>query len=126
MKVARIDRSKQIDTVLAGLTAQRGVTAAAIVDSDGFVIQVRKDFEIDSDALGAGVQVVFASAARAAQQAGQGSSDLVLCENHDGLIMLVPLSNEFVLAVLADKTAMLGALRYEARMSIPDLNSIFS
>ena len=104
MSIAKQDRSKQVDQVLAGLAAQRGVTAAAIVDSDGFVVHVRRDFEIDTDALGAGVQVVFSSAARAAKQAAQGTTSLVLTENTEGLVMLVPLASGFVLALLADKT----------------------
>ena len=91
MEMSRAERGKLTDQILAGLTALRGVTAAAIVDADGFVIRVRRDFEIDTDALGAGVQVVFSSAARAAQQADQGNTNLILAENQEGLILLVPL-----------------------------------
>lgn len=125
MALSTTDRSKQVDGVLASLTANRGVTAAAIIDMDGFVVQIRRDFEIDTDALGAGVQVVFSAASRAAEQSGQGSSDFVLVENIQGITMLVPLSNGFVLAIIADKSAMLGALRYEARASVVKLNQMF-
>ncbi|MEQ1504085.1 MAG: roadblock/LC7 domain-containing protein [Myxococcota bacterium] len=120
-----VDRTKQVDGVLSGLTALRGVTAAGVIDNDGFVIQIRRDFEIDTDALGAGVQVAFGAASKAAEQSNLGSSSLVLIENEHGLIMLVPLANDFVLAIIADRSAMLGALRYEARMCVPELNQLF-
>lgn len=120
-----VDRTRQVDAVLSSLTALRGVTAAGVIDNDGFVVQIRRDFEIDTDALGAGVQVAFGAASKASDQSNLGHTNLVLIENELGLILLVPLANDFVLAVLADRSAMLGALRYEARMCVPELNQLF-
>jgi hypothetical protein len=120
-----IDRTKQVDAVLVGLTALRGVTAAGVIDNDGFVVQIRRDFDIDTDAFGASVQVAYGAASKAAEQADLGGSSLVLIETDLGLIMLVPLANAFVLAIIADESAMLGALRYEARQCVPELNLLF-
>ncbi|MEQ1569302.1 MAG: roadblock/LC7 domain-containing protein [Myxococcota bacterium] len=120
-----VDRAKSVDAVLSSLTALRGVTAAGVIDNDGFVVQIRRDFEIDTDALGAGVQVAFGAAAKAVEQSNLGTSSLVLIESDLGLIMLVPLANEFVLAIIADRSTMLGALRYEARQVVPELNQLF-
>jgi uncharacterized protein len=120
-----VDRTRQVDVVLSSLTALRGVTAAGVIDNDGFVVQIRRDFDIDTDALGAGVQVAYGAAAKAAEQSNLGGSSLVLIENELGLIMLVPLANDFVLAIIADRSAMLGALRYEARQCVPELNQLF-
>jgi predicted regulator of Ras-like GTPase activity (Roadblock/LC7/MglB family) len=122
----RTDRSRQIERVLSGLTSLRGVIAAAIVDSDGFVTHVRRDFEINTDALGAAAQIVFGAARRAAEHVKQGHASLVVSENKDGLVLLAPLVNDFVLAVVADPSAMLGATRFELKEAIPQLNQLFA
>lgn len=119
------ERSSQIDRVLANLTSLRGVTAAAIVDSDGFVTHVRRDFEIDTDALGAAIQIVYGAARRASEHVQQGGAKLVLSENNDGLVLLAPLTKGFLLALVADSSAMLGAVRFELKETIPHLNQLF-
>src|SRR4051794_5033961 len=86
-------RSDQIDKILAGLTSLRGVMAAAVVDPDGFVSHVRRDFEINTDALGAAVQIGFGAATRAAQHVAQGATKLVVIENKDGMVLLAPLKS---------------------------------
>lgn len=125
MSLSKAERNQRIDGVLASLVSLRGVTAAAIVDQDGFVTHIRRDFELDADALGAAVQVVFTAAHRAAEQVEQGLSKLILIENKDGLVMLAPLARGFVLALVADSTGMLGAVRYELRESVPELDQLF-
>ena len=121
----RAERSRQVERLLSSLTSLRGVTAAAIVDNDGFVTHVRRDFEINTDALGAAVQIVFGAARRASEHVKQGNSALVLAENKDGMVLLAPLSNGFVLAVVTDQSAMLGATRFELKETIPQLNQLF-
>ncbi len=122
----RQEKNQLIENLLSGLTGLRGVTTAAIVDTDGFVTHIRRDFEMDADALGAAVQIVFTAAQRAAAQVGQTATRLVLVENGDGVVFLAPLSRGFVLAVVADASAMLGAVRYEVKESIPDLDACFA
>jgi predicted regulator of Ras-like GTPase activity (Roadblock/LC7/MglB family) len=119
------DRSSQVDKVLGSVTNLRGVTAAAIIDADGFVTHVRRDFEINTDAVGAAVQIAFGAARRASEHVQQGQTLLVLVENKDGLVMLAPLTKGFVLAVVGDGSAMLGAVRFEIKQTIPELNQLF-
>ncbi|MFN7131511.1 MAG: roadblock/LC7 domain-containing protein [Myxococcales bacterium] len=119
------DRTSRIDKVLTSITGLRGVTAAAVIDSDGFVTHVRRDFEINTDALGAAVQIAFGSARRASEHVAQGSTNLVLVENKDGLVMFAPLAKGFVLALVGDASAMLGAVRFELKQTIPELNQYF-
>ncbi len=125
MAMSRAERSAHIDKLLAGLTSLRGVTAAAIVDADGFVTHIRRDFEINTDAMGAAVQIALGSARRAASRVDQGDTSILLIENKDGLVLLAPLSQGFVLSLMADGEAMLGAVRFEMKETIPDLNQAF-
>ena len=125
MALTTADRTSQVEKVLRSVTALRGVTAAAIIDSDGFVTHVRRDFDINTDALGAAVQIAFGSARRASEHVSQGATHLVLVENKDGLVMLAPLSKGFILALVGDSSAMLGAVRFEVKQTIPELNQLF-
>ena len=48
----RKSHSSEIDSILRNLMSTQGVTAAAIVDSDGFVTHIQRDSEINTDAIG--------------------------------------------------------------------------
>lgn len=126
MTMSRAQRNEETEKILASLTALRGVTAAAVVDNDGFVTHIRRDFEVDVDALGAAVQIMYGSAQRAATNVGQGAAGIVLSENKDGLVMLAPFTEGFILALVADKEVMLGAVRFEVKESVIELNKLFS
>ena len=126
MATTTVERSQRLDKILAGVAAMRGVTAAAIIDSDGLVTHVRRDFEINTDALGAAVQIAFGSARRASDHVLQGQTNLVLVENKDGLVMLAPLQKGFILALVGDSSAMLGAVRFEVKQTVPELNQLFA
>jgi predicted regulator of Ras-like GTPase activity (Roadblock/LC7/MglB family) len=126
MALSNQERSTRVEKILGSVTSLRGVTAAAIIDSDGFVTHVRRDFDINTDALGAAVQITFGSARRASDHVAQGATQLMLVENKDGLVMLAPLNQGFVLALVADESAMLGAVRYEVKQTVPELNQLFA
>ncbi len=124
MALNRVERNQRIEQNLAELASLRGVTTAAIVDADGFVTHIRRDFEIDTDALGAAVQIMYTSAQRAAEQVTQTETKLVLSENKDGIMILGPLVRGFVLVLVADSSVMLGTMRFELKETLPDLNAL--
>lgn len=124
MALNRVERNQRIEHNLAELASLRGVTTAAIVDADGFVTHIRRDFEIDTDALGAAVQIMYTSAQRAADQVTQTETKLVLSENKDGIMILGPLVRGFVLVLVADSSVMLGTMRFELKETLPDLNEL--
>ncbi len=125
MALSRAERNQHIERTLADLASLRGVTTAAIVDGDGFVTHIRRDFEVDADALGAAVQIMHTAARRAAEQAQQDSTRLVLSENKEGMIIMAPLARDFVLVIVGDSSAMLGTIRFEVRETVPELNALF-
>ncbi len=125
-QISRQERTSKVEKILGSVTSLRGVTAAAIIDNDGFVTHIRRDFDINTDALGAAVQIAFGSARRASEHVAQGATQLMLVENKDGLVMLAPLAKGFILALVADGSAMLGAVRFEVKQTVPELNQLFS
>ncbi len=125
MGTVRVDRTTQMDKILAQLTALKGVTSSALIDPDGLVIHARKDFDIDIEALAPSVQIAFGAATRVSAQSDGGQTRLLLAENQAGLNVMAPLSNNFMLAVIADTDAMLGAVRYEVKEAVTALNKLF-
>lgn len=126
MALSRSERNQRVEQLLAELADLRGVTTAAIVDGDGFVTHIRRDFEVDADALGAAVQIMFTAARRAAEQNGQDNTKLVLAENGGGIVIMAPLTRDFVLVLVGDTSAMLGTIRFEVRETVPELNQLFA
>ncbi len=121
-KVSTKAYAEQFDRLLVDLKeSSPGVTAAAVVDKDGFVTKIRHDFDVDSDALGAAVQIVHGAAQRAAQNVRHGETHFVLSENHDGLVFLAPVGSGFVLAVVADSSALVGAVRYAVKQTVEEM-----
>jgi predicted regulator of Ras-like GTPase activity (Roadblock/LC7/MglB family) len=122
----RKSHSSEIDSILRNLMSTQGVTAAAIVDSDGFVTHIQRDSEINTDAIGASVQVVFGAAARSAQHVGHNSTNMVICENTEGYILSTPIEAGFILAVVTQRDALLGRVRFELKETIPVLKKLFN
>jgi predicted regulator of Ras-like GTPase activity (Roadblock/LC7/MglB family) len=121
----RTIRNQTVDDILRDLTGLKGVTAAAIVDQDGLVTSIRREFEVNTDSLGVTIQIVFGAATKAAEHSKQGSVEIVICENENGFIMMAPLNNGLMLALFTDEDALLGAARYEIKETVPSLNQLF-
>ena len=122
----RKTQSTEIDSILRNLMSIQSVTAAAIVDGDGFVTHIQRDSEINTDAIGASVQVVFGAAAKAAQHVGHNMTDLVICENKEGYILSTPIEAGFMLALVTQRDALLGRVRFELKETIPVLKKLFA
>ncbi|MDD2941500.1 MAG: roadblock/LC7 domain-containing protein [bacterium] len=125
MSLSRTEKNEKIEELLAGLTLLRGVTSSAIVDADGFVTHVRRDFDIDVDALGAAVQIMYGSAVRGSKQLKQGDTNILIAENKEGLIIVTSFGAGFILTVTADSSVMLGAVRFEVKQTIAELIPLF-
>jgi predicted regulator of Ras-like GTPase activity (Roadblock/LC7/MglB family) len=55
---------------------------------------------------------------------GQDSAKLVVSENRDGLVIFAPLAAGFLLAIVADSSAMLGSIRFEVKEVLPTLSGL--
>jgi predicted regulator of Ras-like GTPase activity (Roadblock/LC7/MglB family) len=121
----RAARRETVDDILRDLTGLKGVTAAAIVDEDGLVTSIRREFDVNTDSLGVTIQIVYGAATRAAEHSRQGLVKIVISENANGYVMMAPLINGLMLALFTDEDALLGAVRYEIKETLPTLNRLF-
>ncbi len=119
-------QANEIDSILRNLMGIQGVSAAAIVDSDGLVTHIHRDYEINTDAIGASVQVVFGAASKAALHVGHHVTNMVICENTEGYILSMPIEAGFMLALVTDRDALLGRVRFELKETIPVLKKLFA
>ena len=122
----RKSQANEIDSILRNLMSIQGVSAAAIIDSDGFVTHIQRDYEINTDAIGASVQVVFGAASKAASHVGHLMTELVICENSEGYLLSTPIQAGFMLALVTKRDALLGRVRFELKETIPVLKKLFS
>jgi predicted regulator of Ras-like GTPase activity (Roadblock/LC7/MglB family) len=119
-------QANEIDYILRNLMSIQGVSAVAIVDNDGLVTHIHRDFEINTDAIGASVQVVFGAASKAALQVGHNVTNIVICENAEGYILSTPIEAGFMLALVTEREALLGRVRFELKETIPVLKQLFT
>lgn len=96
--------------ILAEFLEMPGVTAAAIVGCDGFVIEGVADGVPDYDALGAFSSDAFNYFNRAGRSSGSGGIRQLMAEYHDGAMILTPLTAHEFLVILTDTTRSLGHL----------------
>lgn len=122
----RKSQASEIEFILRNLMSIQGVSAAAIVDSDGLVTHIHRDFEINTDAIGASVQIVFGAAAKSAKHVGHSTTNIVICENTEGYILTAPIESGFMLAIVTEREALLGRVRFELKETIPVLKKLFA
>ena len=122
----RKSQTSEIDSILRNLMGIQGVSAAAIVDNDGLVTHIHRNYEINTDAIGASVQVVFGAASKAALHVGHHVTNMVICENAEGYILSMPIEAGFMLALVTNREALLGRVRFELKDTIPVLKKLFA
>lgn len=129
-KISSIDSRKnnvdEVDTILRDLMNLQGVTAVAIVDKDGLVTHIRRNFDINTDALGVSVQIVFGAATKAASHVNHHSANIVICENSEGYVLLAPITSGFMLSLITEEDALLGRVRFELKETVPTLKKLFA
>ncbi|MDK2974751.1 MAG: uncharacterized protein PWP08_1122 [Methanofollis sp.] len=92
-----------------------GVTAAVVVGRDGFVIEDAISGEIDTDALGAMASTGMGTSEAMGAELGKGQLNQMFVELEKGPILLSPLSEDEMIAIVANDGANIGRIRYELK-----------
>lgn len=112
-----------IKDVLQALLNNDGVTAAAIVGRDGFLIENASSIKLDQDALGA----VVASAVGASEMIGKdfemGGLEQYLLEFEGGKAIIAAAGSE-ILVLITSAEAIIGSVRYAVKKNIKRLVEI--
>lgn len=111
---------KKISNVLNEFLKVNGVTTAAIVGRDGFVIESTANSDIDMDALGAMVATAVGTAESLGREFGFENMDQYLSEFSQGKVIMATVKDD-ILALFTDTSAIIGAVRFAIKKSMPDV-----
>jgi len=92
-----------------------GVAAAVVVGRDGFVIESAVSGKMDIDALGAMASTGMGTSEAMGKELGKGELHQMLVELDHGPIIMSPLSQDELIAVVAGNEANVGRIRYELK-----------
>jgi predicted regulator of Ras-like GTPase activity (Roadblock/LC7/MglB family) len=104
-----------LNRILRDLTKVEGVNAAAIVGRDGFIIEHVANIQMDVDALGAMASTSVGTSEAMGIELGKGNFEQVIVELEKGPIILSLVTENEILAIVAESGANIGRIRYEVK-----------
>ncbi|HEY3421687.1 MAG TPA: roadblock/LC7 domain-containing protein [Methanocellaceae archaeon] len=104
-----------LNRILSDLTKVEGVNAAAIVGRDGFIIEHVANIQMDVDALGAMASTSVGTSEAMGIELGKGNFEQVIVELEKGPIILSLITENEILAIVAESGANIGRIRYEVK-----------
>ncbi len=109
--------------VLSDFARIEGVKGIAVVSKDGFVIDaVVPVGGIDLEALAAMVMTVYGASERLGEELKLGKNELLTGEYETGILLVYDIGDA-VVTVVAEKTAILGRIRYELKRQAPRIKA---
>ena len=105
-----------IKPILEEFLKIEGVSAAVVVGRDGFVIESAVHGKTtDVEALGAMASTGLGTSEAMGNSLGKGELSQMLIEMDMGSIILAALTENELIAIVADATANVGRIRYELK-----------
>jgi predicted regulator of Ras-like GTPase activity (Roadblock/LC7/MglB family) len=115
--------AEELDGSLARLAALPGVTCAALVDREGFVLASAGDLGADAEAPAAVASWLAEILDGAGDLLGQGGLRTVLLEHAEGAMLVTPVGSRAILAMVSRDPAALGDARHDVAKALPTLGS---
>lgn len=113
----------EINDLLNTLLSVDGIQAAALIGSDGFVInQQCKNPEIDMETVGAIVIGGLQSSESIGSELKVGKVEQNMVEYNNGILLSkTSPDGTTILTVVADQSALLGNIRYQVAKLMPEI-----
>ncbi|UUX93614.1 roadblock/LC7 domain-containing protein [Methanoplanus endosymbiosus] len=92
-----------------------GVTAAVVAGRDGFVIESAVSGDVDIEALGAMASTGLGTSEAMSRELGKETMNQIIVEMEEGPILIAPLSEDELIAIVAQKGINVGRIRYELK-----------
>ncbi len=112
--------AKDVKGILSDFLKIDGVTAAAVVGRDGFVIESATSMKIDLEGLGAIVASGIGASENMGTELNLGALSQYLIEFDRGKVMIAAAGDD-ILAVVTDASAVIGSVRFNVKKGIDDL-----
>ncbi len=107
----------------------KGVTSAAVVSAEGFIVEGASRNDRDLSFVGGVIASGLASARVLAELLGEGEIQQTMIEYEDGPVLLMPLDkseDSYVMVTTLDSIATLGRARFQLRKLLPEISQAVS
>ncbi|WP_421909683.1 roadblock/LC7 domain-containing protein [Methanolacinia petrolearia] len=92
-----------------------GVSAAVVAGRDGFVIESAVSGDVDIDALGAMASTGLGTSEAIGRELGKNEMNQIIIELDEGPILISPLSEDELIAIVAQKDVNVGRISTSSR-----------
>lgn len=111
-----------LKNLIREMTEVEGINAAVVVNRDGFMIEgVMKSSQIDMEYMAAIISAGIGSSEQIARQLELGELHTTMVECNKGVVVIVLLGDDAIMAVVADLKANLGNIRYQLKKRVQDI-----
>lgn len=110
-----------LKAALGQLVAMPGVSLAALVDREGFLIEACGELGVGAEVAGALAACLAESSEGIGREMGQGSLSSMILDYDAGMLLLHAAGPSAILAVVLRDSTALGKVRYYIKKSLPEL-----
>jgi len=110
-----------LKAALEQLVAMPGVSLAALVDREGFLIEACGELGVGAEVAGALAACLAESSEGIGREMGQGLLSSMILDYEAGMLLLHAAGRSAILAVVLRDPTALGKVRYYVKKSLPEL-----
>jgi CheY-like chemotaxis protein len=123
-RVADPEALPDLKSVLEQLVAMPGVSLAALVDREGFLIEASGELGVGAEVAGALAACLAESSEGIGREMGQGPLSSMILDYEAGMLLLHAAGPAALLAVVLKDPTALGKVRYYVKKSLPELGRL--
>ena len=110
-----------LKAALEQLVAMPGVSLAALVDREGFLIEASGELGVGAEVAGALAACLAESSEGIGREMGEGALSSMILDYEAGMLLLHATGPSAILAVVLRDPTALGKVRYYVKKSLPEL-----
>ncbi len=107
--------SQQLRALLERLRGLSGAEVAAVVSTDGLLIETASRTDLDVEAVAAVASNALVMAEAMGREIRKGGARQTILEYENGVVLMEPLGEEAMLLLVGQAPQALGRLRFSAR-----------
>jgi len=123
-QVADPEALPDLKSTLDQLVAMPGVSLAALVDREGFLIVASGELGVGAEVAGALAACLAESSEGIGREMGQGPLSSMILDYEAGMLLLHGAGPSAILAVVLKDPTALGKVRYYVKKSLPELGRL--
>lgn len=105
----------EVRDFLKEIVRENKLEGVIIADMEGLPVISYTAEEIDEDTISASLAAILSAGEISASDVGKKLLHQVIVDTEDGYIVILPISNEYIVGIITDKNAKLGIVRLVAK-----------